>query len=303
MSKLAIIKPIAITDAMMISSTVPETDYPVWSSGSTYALADRVIVIGTTHKIYESVQASNTNHDPLTAPTWWSEVSATNRWKAFDTINSSKTAQTTSIVYVIRPGSAVSAFSALNLVDCATVRVQMVDPTYGTVYDNTMNTYSPPEEANWWSWFFSVRRDTLTVITMLGLPTYPLADITITLTGGADLAVGVIILGPTTTIGLGTQVGAKIGIQDYSRKETNDYGDIVLTQRAYAKRASFSMLLDNIYLDTTIDTLINLRATPCLWIGLSEYSSTIIYGFYKDFDVSITYSNYSECSLEIEGLT
>jgi hypothetical protein len=40
-----------------------------------------------------------------------------------------------------------------------------------------------------------------------------------------------------------------------------------------------------------------------LWIGTEEYESTIVYGFYKNFDILIAYPEHSECSLEIEGLT
>lgn len=112
-----------------------------------------------------------------------------------------------------------------------------------------------------------------------------------------------VILGVPQTVGLGVQVGARIGIQDYSRKETNEYGDIVLVQRAFAKKANFTMMVDNRLLDSTIEILSEVRAVPCVWIGVDEYSSTVIYGFYKDFEVVISYSNFSDCSIEIEGLT
>ena len=44
-------------------------------------------------------------------------------------------------------------------------------------------------------------------------------------------------------------------------------------------------------------------ATPCVWIGDNNYASTVIYGFYKDFDVVINYHTVSDCNLELEGLT
>jgi len=34
---MKVIKPTVITDAMLTHDTVPETDYPAWVSGATYA--------------------------------------------------------------------------------------------------------------------------------------------------------------------------------------------------------------------------------------------------------------------------
>ena len=51
------------------------------------------------------------------------------------------------------------------------------------------------------------------------------------------------------------------------------------------------------------DLLSLLAYNPCVWVGDERYSSTIIYGFYKDFDITIAYHLVSDCNLEIEGLT
>ena len=74
-------------------------------------------------------------------------------------------------------------------------------------------------------------------------------------------------------------------------------------ERAYAKRASFSMLLRAGEVDAMQRFLSDVRATPCLWIGSSRYESTTVYGFYKSFDITISYFDYSDCDLELEGLT
>jgi hypothetical protein len=47
--------------------------YATWSSGTTYASGDLVVLVsGTIGSVYESLQNSNTNHAPATATTWWS---------------------------------------------------------------------------------------------------------------------------------------------------------------------------------------------------------------------------------------
>lgn len=305
---IAIVKPIAITDAMLVDTDIAEDDYPVWSSGSTYALGDRVILTST-HKIYESLQAANTNQDPVTEPTWWVEVSATNRWKLFDTVNSTQTIQPDSpsntFYYELQLGQAVNALAAVNLSNCNQIHIEMVSPSAGSpgiVYDETIDLTAAPLLPDWWSWFFGTRIAPQQYIA-LDLPTYPDATITVTFSGGDNLAVGGLLFGQQQRFGLGMRYGARVGIQDYSRKETNEFGDTVLVQRAFAKRANFSLLLEKYETDVLQSYLASIRATPCLWIGSSEYESTVLYGFYNNFDILISYPEHSECDLEIEGLT
>jgi len=301
MSSLQIIKPIQVSDAMLISSTVPETDYAAWSSGTTYAIGDRVILTST-HKIYESLQASNLNKPPATSPAHWIVVSPTNRWKAFDAANSTATTQASSISYVLRAGTAVKNVAVLGLVNASSLRLVLTDPVYGVVFDKTINFSTAPLASDWWSWFFGQRSGTGQHIE-LNLPAYPAADLTVTLTGGSTLAVGVILLGQLFEFSLGVEYGARIGIQDYSRKQTNDFGDVELVRRAYARRASFGMTLVRAEVDAFQNFLTEVRTTPCVWIGTYMYESTTLYGFYKSFDIVIQYPGHANCSLDIEGLT
>ena len=68
---MRVIRPVIITDAMLISSTVAEPDVApdaaadpaAYSAGTTYALADRAS-LAATHRIYESLQAGNTGNSP-----------------------------------------------------------------------------------------------------------------------------------------------------------------------------------------------------------------------------------------------
>jgi hypothetical protein len=298
---LTIVKPITMTSAMLVSSTVPETDHAAWAAGTTYALGARVILTST-HKIYESLQAANVGKDPTTQSTWWIEVSATNRWKVFDTSNSTQTVQANSISYRITPGVAITSFAALNLANATSIRVRLVDATYGTVYDRTTDLKAVQPESEWWSWFFGVRvAPELSFAT--DLPAYPAADLLVDLIGGTGLSVGVFLFGQARQIGLGVNLGANVGIQDFSRKETNEFGDTVLVQRAFSKRASFDMLLEKADVDGAASFLTSLRAVPALYIGYGEYESTVVFGIYKDFQITISYATHSDCTLDLEGLT
>ena len=56
-------------------------------------------------------------------------------------------------------------------------------------------------------------------------------------------------------------MGASVGIVDYSRKEKNDFGDYILIQRSYSKRAKFSMAILNDQIDSVQELLVELRTT------------------------------------------
>ena len=256
----------------------------------------------STHKVYESLQNGNLNNNPVTATTWWIEVGPTNRWKCFDTSNSTQTAKANSITYTLRPGQAVNSIGILNVSNATSVRIRLVDPVYGTVYDQTASFTPEPLASTWWAWFFGQKRAPSQFVTT-GLPSYPNADLIVDLTGNASLAVGVIMFGQQQSFSLGVKLGARVGIQDYSRKETNEFGDTTLVVRAFAKRAVFEVLLDSAEVDPLQNYLASIRAVPCLWVGTSEFESTVVFGFYKNFDILLSYPNYADCNLELEGLT
>lgn len=302
---ISIVEPVTITDSMVVSSNLSENDYTAWNSGSTYALGDRVILTST-HKIYESLQASNTNKNPATETTWWIEVSPTNKWKAFDTSSTTQTLATgispPSINYEFELGQAVNCIAFLNVTSCNTINVVMTDPVYGVVYDETVSLARIPLSSDWWAWFFGQKREKNQYVA-LDLPTYPNATVEVTLNGTSTLGVGIIMFGQQQSFSLGMQYGARLGIQDYSRKETNDFGDTVFVVRAFAKRATYDVFLENSELDQFQNYLSNIRAKPCLWVGSNEFEATTVFGFYKNFDILLNYPNHSECSLDIEGLT
>lgn len=305
MSSLSIIRPLTITDAMLVDCDVPENDYGEWSGATTYALGSRVI-LADLHKVYESLQAGNLNHSPDTSPTWWALVGATNRWRAFDQSTSTPTVTaggaTPAITYVIEPGTSINAVGLVDVREGAAAQITLEDPTYGVVYDETLTFTLAPDTVGWWDWFFGDRRRKSQQVA-LGLPAYPQAQLTIAMSGTAALSVGAIIVGQSKTIGIGVRYGARVGILDYSRREVNEFGDVTLVPRLYAKRANLDLILAPHEVDVLQALLADLRTTACLWIASSDYDSLVIYGWYKVFEITIAYSTISECSLEIWGLT
>lgn len=296
---LRVIKSVAVTDATLVSTSVPEADHAAYNAATNYGLGDRVILA---HKVYESVQAANLGKAPASEPNWWAEVGPTNRWKLFDLSSTTTTTVGAADHYEFAPGVAVNALAIINISGLASVRTRMTDPNYGVVYDKTADLSSVPSESSWYAWFFEPRTQQSQLV-ISDMPSYPNAVLRIDVTTGGSGTIGALIYGTQRSIGIGINKGVRLGIQDYSRKERNDWGDTVLVQRAYSRRMSFSMLIENDQLDNTYDLLADMRATPCLWIGSDGLRSLTVFGFYSNFDINISYARYSDCSIDVEGLT
>lgn len=306
---MKVIRPIAYQSSMLQSTTATEAT-AAWSSGTTYAIGNRVI---SGIKKYESLQNSNTNHTPATSPTWWIEVGSDNRHAMFDGHADSPTTATTTFKTTIVVGQNIDTIAIINsLAD--TVRVKMTAfpllgvpgvPTATVVYDQTIGL-SGALIFDWFEYFFTSTLDVRTQAIFYGLPSYANAEIEITFTSGTGVTVsaGEVIFGQISELG-GTQYGVNAGIIDYSVKTTDAYGNTSLTKRAYSKRLTAKVQLDNIELNRVQTLLYNLRATPTVWIGSDDpllAEPLILYAFYKDFSTEIAYPTYSLCSLELEGM-
>jgi hypothetical protein len=286
---MKVVAPLAVSDDVLTSSSVAETDYPQWNSGTSYAKGSRVLR-NDEHLVYESVVSTNLGNDPLlTVPSKWMIVGATNRWAMFDEAVGSTTDAVTSIVVVLTPGTLVDAIGILDT-DAASVRVQ-VNVESVDIYDVTKPGVGSIEEPD--------------SILFLDLPADIDAVITVTVeaTGsGEPVAVGTLILGPLLDLGI-TEAGPTVGINDFSRRETDDFGVTTILERAWAKRMSVRTLVDTDTVDDVQARLAALRARPSLWIGEEQYDSLTIYGTYKDFSIDLQLETISFCTLTIEGLT
>lgn len=296
---------ISVVESMLVSTDVPEADHSAIANATLYTQLVSRVISTATHKIYECI-LTYTSATPAIAPdldtTHWQEVSATNRWKVFDNSNSSQTAQATSMSYRLTPGEVVSDLSVQNISNATAVRVRLVDPTFGTVYDLSADVSPPPSAPGWWEWTFGLRTAPVSA-TFRNLPAYPEADLLVDIEGGDDLAIGWILFGQAYPLGIGLRTGAQIGIQDYSRIQTNEFGDTVLVQRAFAKRAKWDLVIQREDVDATLDFLASKRATVCLWIGSSFYESSVLCGIYKDLGGVIAYAKVSEVSIQLQGMT
>ena len=300
-----IIKPVTVTNSVLTSSNVTEDDYSEWSSATTYADGAKVIVIGTTHKVYESLVGSNLNNDPTTDDgTNWLELSATNRWKAFDQKIADQVSNLNTIEYQLNSATTnVTAVSLFGL-DGISVNITVTDATDGEVYNEDFSLLDNAEIVDWFTYFFA-EQGTKTEALFTGIPPYLNSDVDITVTAetGTNAKVGQIVLGFLSNFGL-TTYGTSVGIEDYSRKETDAFGNFIITERAFAKLVDYDVRLETGKARTVQNTLADFRATPIVYIGSEDEAfATIVYGFYRRFDITLEGPAYSFAAVEVEGLT
>ena len=299
---MKIIRPVTVTDSVLDSSNIPEDDYNEWEVGTTYAEGDNVIVLST-HRIYESLVGSNLGNDPVTDDgTNWLDIGATNRWRAFDNTITDQAQATTTITYSFDPQSLVNSIAFFNL-DATDIEVTVTDATEGVVYDETVSLLDNGAVDGWWGYFFEpiIRKPE---IVLFDLPNYVNAtlDVSINTNTGDTAKVGQIVFGNQKTIGL-TTYGTSLGIQDYSTKDTDAFGNVVITKRRFAQIVDYDVrTLTNSVRDIQ-KTLAEYRATPIVYSGTDDGTyGDLVYGYYRSFGINISTPVYSDATVEVEGL-
>lgn len=269
-STLRLLEPVAIDDGALVSSSVPEDDYTPWSEVTNYVAGARV---RAGHRIYESAVADNLGHDPADSDGHWIDIGPTNRFAMFDEALGTLTTASGSITVTLNVEN-VDAVALLD-VTAATVRVQAAG------YDTTQ----------------AAGENAITFLDLAGLT----GSVTVTIAGAGEVAVGTLLVGSLKALGL-TRTSPTAGIMDYSRKETDDFGQPVIVERAWAKRMAIDAVIRADALDTVANRIARVRARPCLWIGDDDLDSLTVYGFFNDFSIEVG-PTISNLSLSIEGLS
>ncbi len=376
---MEIINPIIFTPSMLTSSSVTETDHPVWAVGTyvegvkcmldhrryealidhttilvdkkatvTMTIAAPCVVTLNAHgfaagsevmfltngvlptplvagkKYYVQSPAANTfnisetyagpnitttatqsgthtlvaySTNPATSDKWL-DLGATNKFAAFDEKFGSQTISTSSLVMVLTPGKPIDSLAIINCTG-SDILIESTCPGM-TSYSKSFKLNSSVGVFSWSTYFLApIIAEKDVVIT--DLKPFKNQVITITITGPGEVGIGNIAMGAVIDLGQ-LEYSAKIGITDYSKKSVDaDFGTVELVKRNYAKRFSGTIIVPNDFVDQLAGILASVRSTPVIWIG-AHYSSLVVWGWYKDFEVDLKTFTTSYCSITIEGL-
>jgi len=306
---MRVLIPFTFTDSNLISTTIAENDYTQWSSVTSYVVGNRVIST-TTHRIYEALQAS-TNVDPTTDtsdPPYWLDIGATNRWKAFDQKISDPVTVAdgvNTIEYTLGafgiPSNSVTLFGLKG----RSASLVVTDATDGEVYNQEISLIDNALVNDWFTYFFEPARVKSEAI-FEGIPPYANAEYDITVEDATDAEpeLGQIVLGQEYELGK-TNYGTSVSIEDFSRKERDDFGNAILVERPFAKLIDFDFIVNTNEVRRTAILLETVRATPAVYYAGpdTERFGTTVYGFFRNFSINLDGPAISNVTLEVEGLT
>jgi len=292
-----IIKPIKVSYE---TTNVGHTE-STWVSGPISA-GTQVNYAGS---IWESVVSSN-NDTPSHTSNKWLYVSVINSLKPFDGIvGFNPCRKSGTIEYSIVPDAGVNSIVIFNLKGTyLTVKVNGGSPNY----EKTIDLIDKSVVYDWFTYFFSDIPELNMIMFNDLVVENPQTDIISIEIGGFEVGeteVGEIVLGEIEQIGV-TKRGVQYSFVDYSRKETDTFGNFNIIERPFTKRVSGDIFVFKEEVLKISSTMSNIRTTPVVWVfsDLPElYSTCVVYGYYRDFSMVLPHLEGVEMSLEVEGLT
>lgn len=279
-----ILKPIEITDAVLISSTLaePAAGETAWASGGSYTLGDERIRIET-HRVYRCIQThAGRSAAPESDPMYWQDISATERWKMFDEMVSSQTISTSDLTIVLQPGM-FNAVALYNLTG-ASVEITVKDrPGGATIYSHVDDLYEP--WVDWYEWLFGPYLAKKSPVLLNILP-YDTAELTITIRGGGDAArgIGMVVVGDMKPLVASGHGGARYGVSvepiDYSYIKTDEFGNTKIVRRAATTGLEVEVLMEKNDVDYAVQLLQDVLATPVAFVTVDAagYQAANVFG-------------------------
>ncbi|MHB8808969.1 MAG: hypothetical protein ACYC9M_03010 [Desulfobulbaceae bacterium] len=293
-------------DMTLTYTNVPNNTEPEYAAGTTYAVGNTVQISGL-HRVYESLVDSNLGNYPPDNPAKWLDLGATNAWKMLDEYANTQTENSGSINIKL----AVDRIDHVVLMGVvgSTLELKLWSADGLTLlWSDAVNLAYTNQDImgirTWTEYFFApparLYNDLYRQVKVLAYTS--VLEIIIGYPGNVAKC-ATVVAGRGVDLGL-TLYGVEVGILDFSKKVTDEWGRSFLRQGNYAKRNTLQVQVDNAILDTVVQKLTSLRATGTAWINDNGtgYQCLLVYGFYRDFGVIMEGYTQSLCRLDIEGL-
>jgi hypothetical protein len=263
-----------------------------------------IVTTGAQTGVHTAIANPNKGHLPTeVGSAFWLDVAPTNQWAMFDSKNNTQTVHPYQIDVSVAVTGRIDSLALLNLTNALSARIIISTALDGVVFDHTYSLISSAGISDWYKYFFEevARSPTLFVN---NLPTYLDPTIQVIIEGdGSEVGCGICSIGLSKDLGKTLYDGAQVGMIDYSRKETDVFGNFQIVQRDYARSGSFQMRIDKAAIDGVLAVLAAYRTVPAVYVGSTEYGSTLIFGFFREFNIEIDRPQQALVSIEIEGLT
>lgn len=279
-----------------------------WLVGNPYPVgADAYRVVDDKHVVYRSIATPNTGQPPESSSDHWVKIGVTNIYKMFDTYVSSQTEHLDSIAVTL----AVSKIDRVAFFGLEGESVRIVARNGATVIsDETLSLRLDNASQSWSDFFFNdIEYRSDFVHPVGGLYRNLELDITITAASGATAKCGYCVVGRSQYIGQ-SRYGIKNGLSSYTESVINQFGEY---QIAGDRSLGKSLVVDlwiavhegRKEIDSVTKIMRKLHNVPCVWDFNNNGSveSWVALGIYKDFYQVVPAGQYSQCNLEIIGIT
>ena len=296
---MMVVSPIKVTDAVLLSSSVAESEAAPYAPGTAYALNALCIYL---HRVYRSLQPGNTGHTPGATgnEAWWEDKGPTNRWAMLGDDPSVSTSAADAITVRLAPGM-VRAL-CLPDVDAGAVQARMYFGAEKVFDSGAIDLRDERHVVDAYSYFFGKFRSRTTVL-LTDLPPYAAGEIELAISRpGGTVRCAPLVVGELDAYGE-DEFGVSVGIKDYSYVNFTSTGKGTLNKRGFAKTMDVPMVLERDEVDRAFIGIAALRATPALYIiGGGQYDCLVAYGI-ASFRISIPNAKKSRCTLSLQGLT
>lgn len=269
---IAILIPIPITAGMINAGTTitePAAGEIAWASAGTYAVGD-LRIRSTTHRVYACVQAhTGRTALPENDAAYWLDKSPTQRFAPFDVYTSTAATSTSAITFVIQPGY----FNSLALYGLtgSTYSISIKDAPGGTVIYTKSGGLSE-DQIGWYEYLFSPLR-IIDKLIISGLPIRPSAELTVTISAAAGVAVGIGMINVGDFADLldgadwgGPQYGATSEPISYSYIKVNTDGTTSIVKRVAATSMRVSVQMPAAQADYALQRIRQVLDVPVSWI-------------------------------------
>lgn len=305
---MRVIRPIPITDEVLVATNVPEDAHAAYNPATTYALGEIVRIVGPNiHLLFESLQDGNVGHNPMDddqgAPVYWLDLGPTNRWRMFDVLRNTQTEHETPLIVELAPNKRINSIALLGL-DAEHILIEMLLDDE-VVYSREIDLIER-ETLGWYDYFFG-EFSNLTGFPLFDLPPYTAARVRVTIERVAGMVkCGSLVIGNNQFIGE-VQHTAESDALNFSRVERDDFGNSQLVPRRSIPKTDQTVHFDKAATKKLMQLRDELNAVPAVWSGLDDttdgyFEALFILGIYKQMRLSLDNPEYGIMTLELEEI-
>ena len=276
----------------LLNSNAAVENYPAWDSDSTYDKDERVIY---NNRIYKSL-IDNNNEEPENSLNWFNK-GATNPYKCIDKYINTQTISEDDLVmeFSFKNADTIAFFN----VYAKAVKIE--------IYTNDNNLVRTIEKDlltnvnNWGDYFY--RKEEYIERFFIKGSFMLVGKLKITLYKTDNVKVGILQIGNESDLGL-TLEDVKSDIDDYSKKNIDENGNVYLKQGNYADRLDCEVICPTSKFNTIRNRLIKSRGKAFTWIASEDdkFRELNLYGYYENFSISVDNPEMLTCSLSLRGL-